>query len=146
MAVSCKGQAPLGWSAGVTLAITRYSFYFEAFAHTSITLFANTSFDWAPHPPPLSPTLLRNTLSAPDRLDCNIYHTVLLMAISCKGKAPLALRPALLERRCSKGLALTWYRALTSSPARPFAAPDVPLLVTGEQGSPAPACRQLSRA
>jgi len=29
---------------------------------------------------------------------------------------------------------LTWY----SSPARPFAAPDVPLLVTGQQGSPPP--------
>jgi len=48
---------------------------------------------------------------------------------------------------CSKGFALTWYRALTSysSPARPFAAPDVPLLVTGQQGSPFPACQQLSR-
>ena len=36
----------------------------------------------------------------------------------------------------SKGFALTWYRALTwySSPARPFAAPDDPLLVTGQQG------------
>jgi len=48
----------------------------------------------------------------------------------------------------SKGFALTWYRALTwySSPARPFAAPDAPLLVTGQQGSLSPACRQLSRA
>jgi len=48
----------------------------------------------------------------------------------------------------SKGFALTWYPALTwySSPARPFAAPDVPLLVTGQQGSPSPACRQMSRA
>jgi len=49
---------------------------------------------------------------------------------------------------CSKAFALTWYRALTwyCSPARPFAAPDVPLLVTGQQGIPTPACRQLSRA
>jgi len=48
----------------------------------------------------------------------------------------------------SKALALIWYRALTwySSPARPFAAPEDPLLVTGQQGSPVPACRQLSRA
>jgi len=48
----------------------------------------------------------------------------------------------------SKALALIWYRALTwySSPARLFAAPDDPLLVTGQQGSPFPACRQLSRA
>ena len=48
----------------------------------------------------------------------------------------------------SKGFALTWYRALTwySSPARPFAGPNVPLLVTGQQGSPSPVCRQLSRA
>ena len=48
----------------------------------------------------------------------------------------------------SKGFVLTWYRALTwySSPARPFAAPDDPLLVTGQQGSPSPACQQLSRA
>jgi len=48
----------------------------------------------------------------------------------------------------SKGFALTWYRGLTwySSPARPFAASDVPLLVTGQQGSLSPACRQLSRA
>jgi len=48
----------------------------------------------------------------------------------------------------SKGFALTWCRALTwySSPARPFAAPDDPRLVTGQQGSPSPACQQLSRA
>jgi len=48
----------------------------------------------------------------------------------------------------SKAFALTWYRALTwyCSPARPFAALDVPLLVTGQQGGPSPACRQLSRA
>jgi len=48
----------------------------------------------------------------------------------------------------SKGLALTWYRARTwySSSARPFAAPDDPQLVTRQQGSPLPACRQLSRA
>ena len=48
----------------------------------------------------------------------------------------------------SKGFALTSYRALTSysSPARPFAATDVPLVVTGQQGSPSPTCRQLSRA
>jgi len=52
------------------------------------------------------------------------------------------------KEQFSKGFALTWYRALTwySSPARPFAAPDVPLLVTGQQGSPSPTCRQLSRA
>jgi len=49
---------------------------------------------------------------------------------------------------CSKGFALTWYRALSwySSPARPFAASDVPLRVTGQQGSLSPACRQLSKA
>jgi len=48
----------------------------------------------------------------------------------------------------SKALALIWHRALTwyFSPARPFAAPDDPLLVAGQQGSPFPACRQLSRA
>jgi len=42
---------------------------------------------------------------------------------------------------------ITWDRALPwySSPARPFAAPDVPLLVTGQQGSLSPACRQLFR-
>ena len=47
-----------------------------------------------------------------------------------------------------KAFALTWYRALTwyCSPARPFAAPDVSLLVTGQQGGASPACRQLSRA
>jgi len=49
---------------------------------------------------------------------------------------------------CSKGFALTLYRALTwySSPARPFAAPDDPQLVTGQQGSPSLACQQLSSA
>jgi len=48
----------------------------------------------------------------------------------------------------SKAFALTWYRALTwyCSPARPFAALDVPLRVTGQQGGPSPACRHLSRA
>ena len=52
------------------------------------------------------------------------------------------------KRTHSKGFALTWYRALTwySSPARPFAAPDDPRLVTGQQGRPSPACQQLFRA
>jgi len=42
----------------------------------------------------------------------------------------------------SKASALTWYRALTwyCSPARAFAAPDVPLLATGQQGSPILTC------
>ena len=42
---------------------------------------------------------------------------------------------------------VTWYRARTwySSPGRSFAALDVPLLVTRQQESPSPACRQLSR-
>jgi len=60
------------------------------------------------------------------------------------------VRPAVFggEEWWSKALALIWYRALTrySSPARPFAAPDDSLLVTGQQGSPFPACRPLSRA
>jgi len=53
-----------------------------------------------------------------------------------------------IQCRLSKGFALTWYRALSwySSSARPFAALDDPQLVTGQQGSPSPACRQLSRA
>ena len=40
----------------------------------------------------------------------------------------------------SKAFALTWYRALTwyCSPARPSAALDVPLLVTGQQGGGLP--------
>jgi len=40
----------------------------------------------------------------------------------------------------SKAFALTWYRALTwyCSPARPFAALDGPLLVTGSKGEPPP--------
>jgi len=62
---------------------------------------------------------------------------------------PEAQVPVLLFKYItSKALALIWYRALTwySSPARPFAALDVPLLVTRQQGSPSPACRQLSRA
>jgi len=48
----------------------------------------------------------------------------------------------------SKGLALTWYRALTwySSSARPFVAPDDPQLITGQQGSPSHAYQHLSRA
>ena len=48
----------------------------------------------------------------------------------------------------SKGFALTWYRALNwySSSARPFAALGDPQLVTGQQGSPSPACQQPSRA
>jgi len=39
-------------------------------------------------------------------------------------------------------LTLNWY----SSPARPFAAPEGPRLVTGQQGSPALACQQIFRA
>jgi len=65
----------------------------------------------------------------------------------------VSLRSAYSTRRTAsslgnKGFTLTWYRALTwyASPARLFTAPDVPLLVTGQQGSLSPACRQLSRA
>jgi len=65
----------------------------------------------------------------------------------------VSLRSAYSTRRTASSLgnkrfALTWYCALTwyASPARPFTAPDVPLLVTGQQGSLSPACRQLSRA
>jgi len=51
-------------------------------------------------------------------------------------------------RTPSKAVALTLHRALTwyCSPARPFAALDVPLFVTVQQGSTSPACQQLSRA
>jgi len=51
-------------------------------------------------------------------------------------------------RGSSKGFALTWYPALTwySSPERTFAAPDDLRHVAGQQGSPSPACQQLSRA
>jgi len=50
--------------------------------------------------------------------------------------------------RVIKALALNWYGALTwyCSPARPFSSLDDPLLITGQQESPSPACRQLSRA
>ena len=47
----------------------------------------------------------------------------------------------------SKGRALTWYGALAwyCLSARTFAAPDDPLIVTGQQGRPSLACRQLTR-
>jgi len=58
-------------------------------------------------------------------------------------EAEMHARPLLPCNGNSKALALIWYRALTwyCSPARPFAAPDDPLLVTGQQGSRSPACR-----
>jgi len=68
---------------------------------------------------------------------------------------PLSAQPILMittagaaPDQVSKAFALTWYRALTwySSPAQLFAALDVPLLVTSQQESPSPACRQLTRA
>jgi len=76
------GTAPSG-----TSAFTRYSFYFEAFVHTPIIVCVNTPFVWAPHPPPLSPTRLRNILFPPDPVRCNVCHTILVMSISCKGQA-----------------------------------------------------------
>ena len=44
------------------------------------------------------------------------------------------------QSECSKAFGLTLYCALTRycSPARAFAAPDAPLFVTGQQGSPSP--------
>jgi len=56
--------------------------------HTSTLFFANTSFVWAPHPPPLSPALLHNILFPPDPLYCNIHHTILVTAVSCEGHLP----------------------------------------------------------
>jgi len=41
---------------------------FEAFEQESILLFANTPLDWAPHPPPSPPTLVRNIVFHPDHL------------------------------------------------------------------------------
>jgi len=37
-------------------------FDFEAYAHESTIVLANTTFVWAPHSPPSSHTLLRNIL------------------------------------------------------------------------------------
>ena len=55
------------------LACTRYSFYFEASVHSSKLLFANTLFVWAPHPPPSSPTLVRNIFCChPTPMYCNV--------------------------------------------------------------------------
>jgi len=71
----------------------------------------------------------------------NLQHALTLFQVRVKLEVELTVH-------LSKAFALTWYRALTSysSPARPFAAPDVPLLVTRQQGTPSLACRQLSRA
>jgi len=63
----------------------RYRVYFEAFVHESIIFFANTPFAWAPHYPPSSPTLLRTIAYPSDPpFYYNIYHALLVMAISCK--------------------------------------------------------------
>jgi len=72
----------------------------------------------------------------------------ILFAAAIEGSRIIIVGTIVKAKVCSKALALIWYRAWTgySSPARPLAAPDDPLLVTGQQGSPFPACRQLSRA
>jgi len=74
------------------LAFTRYPLYFESFVHASIILCANTPFVWASHPAPLSPTLLRNIWIPPNPLCCNVYHTLLVIAISWKGQYALGSR------------------------------------------------------
>jgi len=70
------------------LAFTRYSFslrhlYKNQYYYPQIPpLFG--------HPPPSSPTLLRNIVSPPTILYCNTCHTILGMAILCKGQAGCA--------------------------------------------------------
>jgi len=64
-------------------------FCFWAFVHESILFFAHPPFVWAPHPTPSSPALLRNIPFRPDLRHCNINHTILAIAISCKGQAAI---------------------------------------------------------
>jgi len=67
------------------LAFTRYSFYVEAVVHTSILFFANTSLFEYPTRPLYRPHDCA-IVFPPDPLCCNIYHMILVMAISCKGQ------------------------------------------------------------
>ena len=82
------------------LGLYKILFYFEAFVHTSMIFCANTSFVWAPHPPPLSPTRLLNILFLPNPLHLNIYNTIFVMAITCKGQPPPGAR-----QRCAPAAA-----------------------------------------
>ena len=71
------------------LAFRRDSFIVrEAFVQESILLYANTPlFDLSPPtPPPSSPTRLRYLVFPPTILCCITCHTILVMAISCKGQ------------------------------------------------------------
>jgi len=122
----------------LSLGLYKIVFYFKPYLHESMIFFANTTFVWAPHFPPSSHTPLRSIVVP---LYFNVYHTILLMTISCKCQSVTSFAR-------SKAFALIWYRALTwySSPPRSLAAPDDPRLVTGQQGSPSPACQQLSRS
>ena len=100
--------------------------------------------------PILSSNLLFTVEWAPGDNDAAYSILYFLSVHSRAGRRRVRLRRDALQRKkinCSKAFALTWYRALTwyCSPARPFAAPDVPQLVTGQQGGPSLACRQLSR-
>ena len=73
----------LSFSSDLRVGLTRYCFvsgllctnrYYSSRTHP---LFRH------PTPPPSSPTLLRNTMFPPTLRYCNIYHTLLVMAISC---------------------------------------------------------------
>ena len=66
-------------------------FYFWAFVHESIQFFPHAPFVQAAHPTPSSPTRLRNIMFPPDPSFCNIYNTILAMAISCKGQVAVHL-------------------------------------------------------
>jgi len=54
--------------------------------HEPINILCKHPSVWASHFPPSSPTRLRNILFPPEPLYCNIYRTILRMAISCKGQ------------------------------------------------------------
>jgi len=65
--------------------------FFEAFVQESILFFANSSLVWAPHSPHFTAhTIAHCRIPPPTILDCNTCHTIMVMAISCKGQPAAA--------------------------------------------------------
>jgi len=63
-------------------------FYRKDFVRESMPFCVNLPCGWASHDPPSSLTRLHRIFFPPDPHYCNIYHTILVMAISCKGQPP----------------------------------------------------------
>ena len=78
------GQGPLH---SLRVSLYKPFVYIEAFVHEAILFFASTPLFRHPTPRMHHPHYAQYVAPPPSSLYCNMYHTILAMAISCKGQA-----------------------------------------------------------